>query len=215
MQSLASHTQTFRPFKKATKKVTETKEKIHWSDPKYTAKKRENKSFEAYQQAVLLSFLNQYCSITIEKRRRQPTVTTSIPNIKSLRFEAEEIDVARLAEERCSQTFDEKHFTGKNQQTATRRVQKNKRIFIHNFLLDVLVEKGFFFNSKMSKKSKRGFQLERLKHVFFNNQFIMGKKEIETVGEQVNTILCKLVTDTVSVVTIEKNDPRLMLTKTF
>ncbi|EDR24336.1 hypothetical protein EDI_070780 [Entamoeba dispar SAW760] len=181
------------------------KKKIHWSHPKYIEKKRENKSYEAFQQAVLLCYLNQFCAITLEKRRRQPTVTMSLPNIKALIFEKEEVDISSLAEQHCRQNFDDYHFEGKNKQTTTRRLEKNKRIFIHNLLIDILIEKGYFFDSKMSKRSKRGFQLERIIHIFYKNKFIMGKEDLTIRGCNVNSYLCKLVEST-SIVTIPRND---------
>ncbi|KAL7721873.1 TATA-binding protein-associated phosphoprotein [Entamoeba marina] len=182
--------------------------KIHWSDPKYIAKKRENKNLESFQQGLLLAILNEFCGVTLEKRRRKSVVTVGMPSVRYLHFGEDVIDVKQLAEIQCYNAFEEEIQKGKNKQTTLRRYEKNKRIFVHNLLLDICIEKGFFFNSKLSKKSAKSLQLERITQVFFNYSLIYNSDEIVSIGGRINDYLSSLVA-TDHQVTLQQNDSHL------
>ena len=66
--------------------------RTHYSDPKYNEEKREKKNYEAYQQACLITLLNRYCAIEMQKRKRPSKKTLALPHIVGIE---EKFDVDR------------------------------------------------------------------------------------------------------------------------
>ncbi|KAL7718608.1 TATA-binding protein-associated phosphoprotein [Entamoeba marina] len=124
-------------------------------ETKYTEKKREMRNYESYQQAMMLALLNPYCSFSIEHPVKKSKVTTSMPKVLSLHFDTEDIDVIKLAETQCKLILKNEIENGVYAKTALRRYEKNKRVFIQNFIFDVCLEKGFTFDSFLTRKSKK------------------------------------------------------------
>ncbi|KAL7717850.1 TATA-binding protein-associated phosphoprotein [Entamoeba marina] len=170
--------------------------------------KYEYKDFYPFQQAVLLAFLNSYCSITLLKQRKQNTVTSSYPIVKTLHFENEQIDVIQLAETLYRPVYAEDSLDVKKKQTAFRRYEKNKRVFVQHLLIDILTEKGFFFESHLAKNTKKTLRLERIQKIYYNGRIIMDFKDFLQRGNAINTYLSDSLKST-SMFTIPLKDPQL------
>lgn len=102
--------------KQEPKRIIEKKKngepRSHYSDPKYNDEKREKKNYEAYQQACLITLLNRYCAIVMQKRKRPSKMTLALPHIigieekmdidRNLCYRGENyIDLRELAKRQC------------------------------------------------------------------------------------------------------------------
>ena len=164
-----------------------------WNDPKYDQQKRQYKINETYQQACFLWLLNQFCEINLEPRKRLAKRIATNPIIRSLVFQQDIVEVHQLSEESCRELIKQIPLKNKSNDSVMRRIEKNKKIFVHNLLIDLLVEKDYFFNFKLSKRSERGIQIQRITHIFFHEQLIMKEQEILKLGEEICTYLNKIV----------------------
>ena len=70
---------------------------------------------------------------------------------------------------------------------------------MQNLLIDILVEKGFFFDSQMARQSKKTFRLERIQRVYYNGVLILSEDEFLEKGDKINTYLCSLFKDNLTV----------------
>ncbi|ELP85680.1 hypothetical protein EIN_409990 [Entamoeba invadens IP1] len=172
-------------------------------------REHEFKNDFCYEQAILIFLVNQFGAVTLEKPGKQSILTTTMPKVINLDLDGENIDLKRLSERQSSLLFGGKEKNGIKAKTLSRRFSKNKTIFIQNFLFDVLLEKGYFFNTKLSKKSNKTIQLERIKTVFLRGKLIFNKNEIIELGKKINDALSNLV-DTKGKITLEKEEPILM-----
>ncbi|KAL7718541.1 TATA-binding protein-associated phosphoprotein [Entamoeba marina] len=175
---------------------------------RYSEKEKEMKNYECYEQAILLCLLNKFCSITIQKPFKQSTTITTKPEVISLHFETETIDIRSLAEQQCLGFYKKSLQDKVRPKTALRRNAKNKSTFTINFLFDIAIEHGFMFNSVLSKRSTKCLQVERIQHIFKDNIFLMDSNDIIYRGYIINAHLCS-ITKNQTKVTIPQNDPAL------
>lgn len=172
---------------------------------RYSQNEKTMKNYECYEQAFLIGLLNQFCSFKLQKPFKQSIIIESKPEIISIGFKNETIDIRKIAEDQCKLFADKTETDSISDKTRMRRFAKNRSTFIINFLFDISLEYGFFFNSVLSKKSQKCFQIERINEVFFNNQLLYKRNDINVIGEKLNSYLLNLVKDR-KVVDIEMND---------
>ncbi|KAL7718527.1 hypothetical protein QTN25_004160 [Entamoeba marina] len=165
------------------------KEKSNSNDPKYIKKKRELKDFETYQQSFLLSLLNIYCGFTIRRQRKQSVVTTEAPTVEVLHFVEGDVHVAKLADAKCRPLFEQEVASGVTENTAFRRLKKNKKCYVTNLLIDLCRERGYAFDSKLSRQSKKSDRLERIEKVSYNGELLFTCEEVVKKGSKVNDLL--------------------------
>lgn len=172
---------------------------------KYIKNERDMKNYESYQQAVLLVLLNHYCSFSIQKPLKTTSSIEPRPEVIELVFDTDSINVQTLTENNCKSilSFDLQQDIKKK--TALRRFSKNKTIFTVNLLFDILLEKGFFFNSKKSKKSAKSIQAERIEDIFYLDNLLMSRETIVEKGRKLNDYFYTMVKSKKSV-TIVRDD---------
>ncbi|ELP84646.1 hypothetical protein EIN_173110 [Entamoeba invadens IP1] len=170
--------------------------------------KYDYKDFETYQQALLLGLLNQYCSFTVKKQRKQTTIAQSMPLLKCITFDGEEIDLIDFSDSFCRPQLEAEYIRGLNKQTAFRRYEKNKKVIVINTLYDICLEKGYFFNSRLARKSKKTKRLDRIEQVFANGKLVYSQEELVAIGTEINKYLVDLVEVSFEA-TVKKNDPTI------
>ncbi|EDR23725.1 hypothetical protein EDI_242080 [Entamoeba dispar SAW760] len=151
--------------------------------------KNEYKDFYVIQQGILLSFLNSYCLIKIKKQKKQALVTSAYPIVTQLDFGNEEIDVQELADSICRPIYEDECKLVNKKQTAMRRFEKNKKVFVQHLLIDMLTEKGFYFESKLARKTNKTFRLERIEKIYYGGRLIMNFNDFLERGYAVNSYL--------------------------
>ncbi|EKE39555.1 hypothetical protein ENUP19_0194G0020 [Entamoeba nuttalli] len=176
--------------------------------PRYIVNKRKLQNYETMQHAILISLLSPFCGFSIKKPRKKAIVRHCMPRLKSLLFENEEIEVIKLADTLCRPIFENEVEKGMNKQTAFRRFEKNKRIFVINLLYDLCLEKGYFFDARQSRKTEKTIRLDRIKRIFFKGRYLMDFDELMEQGELINDYLNRIVSDKRGV--IARADKKLM-----
>ncbi|ELP92934.1 hypothetical protein EIN_313260, partial [Entamoeba invadens IP1] len=164
-----------------------------YNDPKYLTQKKLVKDLETYQEAVLVGLLNSFCSFTISRPRKQCSVALSSAKIKSIHFPTETIEISKLADEKFKPIYEEELRKGVAKPTAFRRYEKNKRIFIHNLLFDIALELGFFFDSKLSRKSAKTYSIERIERIYYMGKLVFSLDQMVVKGSMINSYLYDLV----------------------
>ncbi|KAL7717936.1 Uncharacterized protein QTN25_004636 [Entamoeba marina] len=119
--------------------------------------------------------------------KKKPVLTETLGRIINLEFQQENINIRNLTDTLCSMKYDVKEKEELKQKTLRRRYDKNKLIFIHNFIIDILVEKNYFFNFKLSKKSHKTLQFERIQEVFYKDKLLWNKDQLLLHGK----LICK------------------------
>ncbi|ELP92572.1 hypothetical protein EIN_073950 [Entamoeba invadens IP1] len=154
--------------------------------------KNEYKEFYVIQQGVLLAFINSYCGFSIKKQKKRAKVTSAYPKISKLVFPNETIDVQQLADSICRPVYEEecKHVSKK--QTAMRRFEKNKKVFVQHLLIDILSEKGFFFESHLARNSTKTYRMERIERIYFDGRLVMQFEDFVKRGSAINNYLNSL-----------------------
>ena len=194
--------------------MAEQKKRIQMAIPreaqlKYMQNKREMKDIESYQVTALLALLSPYCGIVLEYPRKQTIVTATLPLVHSLVFPDETININEVVEKICKPAFEANLERGMKRDSAIRRYEKNRRTFIHNFLFDILLEKGFFFNSKLSRKTQKTFRFERIESVFFNDKLLLTREEMLTLGKTAMCLFQNSFNDEKSIF-VEQNNQALL-----
>ncbi|BFU20696.1 hypothetical protein EHI8A_024110 [Entamoeba histolytica HM-1:IMSS-B] len=184
------------------------RKKFKKDEAKYTLKKREMKNLESYQQAALLCLMNSKCSFSVEHPGKQSKVTVTMPRLVNLYIDKQEIEVAKLADTQSQLIMKKEVAGGVSQTTSTRRYEKNKRIFTQNFLFDLCLEYGFWFESKPSRKSKKSHQMERITRIYYKDTYLMNQTKMMELGKAVNSFLfSNIIND--KRVTINQNNSKL------
>ncbi|ELP89280.1 hypothetical protein EIN_487920 [Entamoeba invadens IP1] len=175
------------------------------SEARFFKSKYDYKNFETYQQMFLLGLLNTRCSFTLKKQRKQTTISETTPLLKTLNFGNETIDFIQLTDVLSRPQLEQEYRKGINKQTAFRRYEKNKRVITINTLYDICLELGFFFDSKLARKSKKTKRIDRILCVFFNGTFIFTQEELIQMGDKINIYIVEKMKNGTEI-TIDKND---------
>ncbi|KAL7716605.1 TATA-binding protein-associated phosphoprotein [Entamoeba marina] len=178
--------------KESTSSLSDSVKDTPQNSPRYFRSNNEYKDFYAFQQAILLSFVNSYCGIGLKKAKKNTIVTSSFPIVSTLVFPNEEIDVIQLTETICRPIYETEKLQVRKKQTAFRRYEKNKKVFVQHLLMDILFEKGFFFESKMARNSKKTFRLERIERIFYEGKIVMDFDDFLQRGNAINVYLSSL-----------------------
>ncbi|KAL7714700.1 TATA-binding protein-associated phosphoprotein [Entamoeba marina] len=160
---------------------------------RYVRNEKDMKDLECFQQSVLLALLNESCGFTIQRPFKQSISVKSKPEILKVHIGNEIIDLHKLAEEHCKHFLDKSRSEKIKEKTAQRRHFKNKSTFTTHFLIDLCVEFDMFFNSKLSKKSTKCIQIQRINEIFHHNSLILSRTEMIVRGRAINGFLMSLV----------------------
>ncbi|BFU20157.1 hypothetical protein EHI8A_034990 [Entamoeba histolytica HM-1:IMSS-B] len=167
------------------------------------------KDFYAIQQGVLIALANQCFGITLKKPRKNAKLTQVFPRVKTLHLKDENVEIIDFTNMVCHPLFEKQCENVKKIQTAQRRFEKNKKVFMQNLLIDILLEFGFFFDSKMARHSQKTFRLERIQRVFYKGIEILNIDNFISKGNRVNDYLCGLFSSDIQI-TLQRNDPSLL-----
>ena len=79
------------------------------------------------------------------------------------------------------------------QQSVRRNLEKNKRTFVNNYIIDILMEFGYFFNVKKSKRYIGSYQMDRINNIFYNNKLLCSREEMYATGMRIQQYLFSLM----------------------
>ncbi|ELP95120.1 hypothetical protein EIN_427860 [Entamoeba invadens IP1] len=151
---------------------------------------REKRNYQVSQQGIFLAIINQYFEIDLLNPIKRSNVATQILRIDTLKRGEDIIHFNSFLEERCQTLFKNDIANGVSTKTAMRRLETNKVAEGLHLLIDILLELGYFFTSKVSK-GVNGFQrIETVKIIHTKNR-TFNRKMIEEIGQEANAFLFK------------------------
>ena len=151
--------------------------------------------------------MTQFGTFTIERPIKKAKVTFQILKVQSFALQSETIDIAEWVEIFCKQRSDIELQSGVSQERVKRRFDKNRFIFLSNYLLDIATEFGFFFETKMSRNTGGAIQLEKIRNVYWQNKLLFRQHEMMIKGIALNKYIFSLADNADKVGKLEMNDP--------
>ncbi|EKE39218.1 hypothetical protein ENUP19_0003G0054 [Entamoeba nuttalli] len=146
------------------------------------------RTYQVYQQGVLLVLLNNHFEITLQIPTKRSVVTRQYFKINELRRGNDSIKVEEYVEQRCKEKYLQDLSNGIAEKTARRRYDTNKITEQLHLLIDLLTEFGYRFVSKRTSGKKGAQIVETIQKVISPNVTILNK-EIPTIGVQTNDYL--------------------------
>ncbi|KAL7719397.1 TATA-binding protein-associated phosphoprotein [Entamoeba marina] len=169
----------------------------------------ETRNYLASQQAVFFALLNKSTSFVVSKPTKRSIITDQLFKVKTIILSnGNEIDVIEFVDSRCKEKMVLDLKNGINEYTALRRFNSNKIIENHHFLIDLAREEGFVFKSTFSSGKNNTTKMETISHIFYNNYYLLDKKEIIGIGKEISECISKKISSTSDGV-IQKSDSDL------
>ncbi|EMS13820.1 TATA-binding protein-associated phosphoprotein, putative [Entamoeba histolytica HM-3:IMSS] len=113
------------------------------------------RTYQVYQQGVLLVLLNNHFEITLQIPTKRSVVTHQYFKINELRRGNDSIKVEEYVEQRCKEKYLQDISNGIPEKTARRRYDTNKITEQLHLLIDLSTEFGYRFVSKRTSGKKR------------------------------------------------------------
>ncbi|KAL7719576.1 TATA-binding protein-associated phosphoprotein [Entamoeba marina] len=154
--------------------------------------KRDAKNFESIQEAILIGLLSKFGSFTLLRPLKRSKVTFQTIKVESVSFSNDTININELVEQHCKQRYEMELSNGISIEKAKRRFDKNRFIFLSNLLLDLSLEFGYFFDTKMSRNTGGSIQLEKIRRTFYDNHLLFDYHEMVIRGVALNKYLFKI-----------------------
>ena len=148
-----------------------------------------HRNYQAFQQAILITLLNNYAVITVKKERKRSNVTVPFFTISSVIFnEIDEIDIDQYVQKRCIEIKEYDLTHNINPKTATRRYKTNRVTEVIHTLIDLLRIKDERIETTTTRYKEGVKQSETMIGCRIGGKN-MREKEIKVYGEHVNTYL--------------------------
>ncbi|ELP93217.1 hypothetical protein EIN_055220 [Entamoeba invadens IP1] len=183
----------FHRYIKRTQTVESQITRIQMSTQNTLKRDNEFKDMLCYQQAVVLALLNRYCSFEIERPGKESTITCTLPKVTKIKFGEYSVDIRKKAEDLTLKLTSDTEKKKLKEKTVKRRTAKSASAYVNNYMIDVLSELGFFFNTKLSKKSSKSFRLERVSEIFYNGVLVFDRNQIQHMGREINTFFNEIL----------------------
>lgn len=146
------------------------------------------KNYQAVQECILIGLLNPYCDIRIKKPYKKSTVTIPFVVIEKIIFnQHDSINIAEFIEKRCQERMEYELKIGVSPQTALRRYKTNKFTETIHLLMDLLIEKGFFFHTSIPPQKQHCQPHETIHSIFDKEGKYYTKNSIISTGTLINT----------------------------
>ena len=175
-----------------------------WELPKYTLKKKLNKEYESCQQMFLLSLINSHFNVILCKGSKQSL--SSIPRIVKLLNDDDEVDFLNLVNQQCTALYQKDIKTNISMNTAQKRLEKNKRVFASNLLLDIALELGYSFTINTTRRTGRTIQLDRIEQVFYEGKYLYDHQDVINIGSKANNYFKEVLVDSKPYTINKKNE---------
>ena len=185
------------------KDIKSKEEKIYFNS------KDDYKDFYSIQQGVLIDLLHNHCSITLKKQKKKVSVSYAYPQIISLDFGTEILNVQEIADDLYRPVYEEECTKLSQVQTAMRRFGKNKKIFVQHLLIDILRMRGYEFESTLARNTGKTLRLERIEKVYYEGELILDFNQFIEKGQMINYLLSDL-TNRHTVFVLPKGDEEIL-----
>ena len=167
---------------------------------------REKRNQEAIQQTLLLGFVTQFHTVTLEKPTKKSNVTEQIPKIISIEYGNETFEFDNFVKDRFKSDLEQTENDPKEHVKSLRIYNRNIHIFTNNYLFDLCMENGFTFSSHLSKVSKNIQRFEYFDSVFYRNRYMMDNSRIVSIGKNLCRYFSSLLSGERKMVTLPAGD---------
>ena len=167
---------------KRNKRTLEEREK-HASDSR--SKKKE----KTIQLCFYVYLLNKSNKVGIIKPMKCSKKTYQSYTVESIDTGKEVLQIEELLKARCQPQLDHDKELGLDLKKAMRRYSSKKIFECNNYLNDLCMEIGYFFNYKKSLNGNRENNMEIIDSVFFNYKLIFNQEQVMDIGKQIITYL--------------------------
>ena len=147
------------------------------------------RSFQVYQQCILLGLLNRHFEITIHIPSKRSIVTRQFFKVDELKNENDSIKVDEYVEQRCKEKFEKDLANGVSEKTARRRLDTNKITEQIHLYIDILSCLGYVFHSKYTSGKKGAQIVESIQQISFDDETITTC-QIPLIGAKANDYIC-------------------------
>ncbi|ELP92134.1 hypothetical protein EIN_380910 [Entamoeba invadens IP1] len=160
-----------------------------------TEVKRESKSFEAVQQAVLIALLNYLgYSIEIKHPERLAAKTIQFLIVNELFYDGKSLGFGEDIESVCNERYEGEKNTAPNAKKVrqTRRHKDiNRSALTFNRLLKLVEDHGYTVKRRYTKSSFKTFRMEKITDILLNDKIIIDTAQMNDIGKSVNTVITK------------------------
>ena len=147
------------------------------------------RSYQVYQQSILLALLNRYFEITLQIPSKRSIVTRQFFKIEEIRNGNDVIKVEEYVEHRCKEKYEKDLLEGISEKTAKRRYDTNRITEQLHLMIDLLIDFGHLFNSKWTSGKKGAQIVETIQEILTPYEFI-SNNQIPLLGSRINDYLC-------------------------
>ena len=172
---------------------------------RYRENKLHYKNYDAVQQCFLIALLNRHFNVTLLYPTKLSVLTLNTFRIDKVSDGVSTVNVCEFSKEQCKEMFTQDKESGTKVATATKLYEKNRRVFTINYLSDLALEDGYFFDITPSKKHKFSIWMDRIERVWYNGQFAFSKEDIVRIGTAVNEYIFHSFKDS-NTYTLEMNN---------
>ncbi|ELP91089.1 hypothetical protein EIN_268350 [Entamoeba invadens IP1] len=152
-------------------------------------KYKEDKDNVACEEAIMLYLLNKYFTVTISKPTKRNSITLQYIPVIVIQQGRDYVDVKNLVEERCVWRSQFEQNTGVDKRSALIRIPANRVVETHNYLLDILTNLGYLFDTYISTPKSSSMQIQHISRVFYNGALLFQTDEIRNFGTKIHATI--------------------------
>ncbi|ELP92687.1 hypothetical protein EIN_370390 [Entamoeba invadens IP1] len=145
----------------------------------------EVRNFQVYEGMVLLSLINTRFNITLRIPNKRANVYEQILMVDSVWNKSMRIDVKSYIKQRCDERMKIEVKSGLSPKTALRRRHNNTIIETLVFLIDLVLEMGYFVETTECGGKKGTLKEEYIRTIFKNNSVVFNEKSLCFYGKRI------------------------------
>ncbi|ELP94741.1 hypothetical protein EIN_340790 [Entamoeba invadens IP1] len=166
------------------------------------------KTYQVSQQAILLALINKHFSIALMLPKKRAITGRQFLCVKTIKNGNDVIEIDNFVHQRMKEYNNYATSIGIPMKTITRRGENNRIVENIHILLDILVELGYHFQTKVSTGKNYSLKFDTIKS-FQLGKFSFNKNTIGQKGILINSYLNNLIATNNNrgqTVIVEKND---------
>ncbi|EKE40600.1 hypothetical protein ENUP19_0305G0089 [Entamoeba nuttalli] len=176
---------------------------------KHTLGTRYIRNRKCIQEAVLIGILSKHCSIVYERPKKRSSLTHQLFKIKTLIFDNEVFDVEAFLERQTKGVYENAIESGLSKKNVIRRVENEKTVTLLDFLVDICLDLGYFFETTRMRNSLSRTKVDFVEAVYYKGKLIIDDELVKKAGSLISTHLFSLTTASEKECTIQKGDENI------
>lgn len=175
----------------------------------YEANKNNRKDYQIIEQAILVGLLNRIYGFDIVRTTKKSQLTMNNFRIRNIGVGRDVVNIYDFAHDQCIYFYEKKATCNIKRQTVLKSFEKNRRMFVMNYLIDLAMESGFFFNFvKVNKFKKDSVNVDTFNAVYYHGKLLLSENDIIEKGKLINQYLLNRLNHAFTL-KLEPNDSQL------